>query len=156
MKKELTFTKNLLKGRIAETIFEQMIQNEKRYTVIPFGYEHTMPTLAQYQQLAKVKSIIQNIANAPDFLLISEDHKQIFLVEVKYQKTLNEKLLISYSKKLLDKWSDPWLFVATSNGFYCRRCKEIIAKGKTLPLSVRWVAKERQEEYIKILNEFET
>jgi len=49
IKENIKFAKNLIKGKIAEIIFEQMIRDEERYTVIPFGYEHTVPTLAQYQ-----------------------------------------------------------------------------------------------------------
>ena len=63
----IKFSRELIKGRIAETVFEQMIRDEGRYDVIPFGYEHTMPTLAQYQDLVEIKQVIKNISDAPDF-----------------------------------------------------------------------------------------
>jgi len=44
-----------------------------------------VPTLAQYRHLAEVQRVIDNIADAPDFVLISEDKSKIYLVDVKYQ-----------------------------------------------------------------------
>lgn len=152
---EINFLRKLIKGKIAEVIFEQMMREEKRYTVIPFGYEHTMPMLAQYQHLVEVKHIMKNISEAPDFVLISEDKSKLFLVEVKYQYKLNIEDLIKYAKKLLEKWECPWLFVLTHEGFYCGMCDWIVKEEKINELSENWVIKERQIEYLKLLKEFE-
>jgi len=46
MDKNIDFSRDLIKGRIAEVIFEQMFREQGQYTVIPFGYEQTVPTLA--------------------------------------------------------------------------------------------------------------
>lgn len=153
----IDFSRNLIKGRIAEVVFEQMIREEERYTVIPFGYEHTMPTLAQYRKhfSEEVEKIIANISDAPDFALISKDNKNIYLVEVKYQSILNVKKLKEYSEKLLERWDYAWLFVATKKGFYCGQCKDVVKKEDINGLSEKWVTKERQEEYLKLLKEFE-
>jgi hypothetical protein len=152
---EIDFSRNLIKGKITEVIFEQMIREEKKYTVIPFGYEHTMPMLAQYQHLVEVKHIIKNISEAPDFALISEDKSKLFLVEVKYQTKLDIKKLNEYAENLLKKWDCPWLFVATPDGFYCGMSDWIVKEKIINELSEKWVTKERQNEYLKLLNEFE-
>ncbi len=132
-----------------------MIRDEERYTVIPFGYEHTMPTLAQYRELAEVPKIIDNISDAPDFALISEDKTKIYLVEVKYQHELNIGELKKYADKLLKRWDYPWIFVATPEGFRCGLCKSVSEEGRINELSENWVTKGRQAEYLKLLNEFE-
>jgi hypothetical protein len=152
---EIDFSRKMIKGKILEVVFEQMIREEKKYTVIPFGYEHTMPMLAQYQHLVEVKHIINNISEAPDFALVSEDKTKLFLVEVKYQSKLDIEKLKEYANKLLKKWDCPWLFVATPEGFYCGMCDWIIKDGEINELSDNWVIKERQKEYLKLLNEFE-
>jgi len=152
---EVEFSKKLITGKIAEVIFEQMIRGEKQYTVIPFGYEHTMPMLAQYQQLVGVKHIIKNISEAPDFALISEDKSKLFLVEVKYQKEHNIETLKGYAEKLLKRWDCPWIFVATPKGFYYGMASWILENGYINELSENWVTKERQNAYLKLLNEFE-
>lgn len=55
------FIKDLIKGKIAEIIFEQMFRESARYTILHSGYEYTLPELAQYQHLAEVKAVIENI-----------------------------------------------------------------------------------------------
>lgn len=149
------FSKNLIKGKIAETIFEQMIREEGNYTVIPFGYEHTMPTLAQYRHILEVDKIINNISDAPDFALVSEDKTKLYLVEVKYQRNLDKIKLKEYSEKLLNRWETPWIFVATLDGFYCSPCNYIFYKDNIEKLTESWVKKEIQGEYLKLLQEFE-
>lgn len=153
---QIEFTRNIIKGKIAETIFEQMIREMGKYTVIPFGYEHTVPTLAQYQHITKVKHVMDNIKDAPDFALVSEDKTELFLVEVKYQQILDYGLLYKYAEKLLERWETPWLFVATSSGFMCSSCNTIKDnKGNIRPLQSSWVDEELQAEYLELLNEFE-
>lgn len=151
----IDFSRNLIKGRITEVIFEQMIREEGQYTVIPFGYEHTMPTLAQYRHISEVPRVIDNISEAPDFALISEDKTKIYLVEVKYQKNFNLEEIKNYSEKLLKRWESPWIFIATPDNFYCAPCSSVIKNGDMGKLSESWVKKERQSGYLKLLNEFE-
>jgi len=151
----IEFSKNLIKGKIAEVVFEQMIRDEGKYTVIPFGYEHTVPTLSQYQHLAVVKQIMNNISDAPDFALISEDKTKVYLIEVKFQSKFNINTLKEYALKLQDRWEYPWLFVATPIGFYNGLCRDIIKEGRIPDLTENWVAKEIQDRYLKLLNEFE-
>lgn len=155
MNKNIDFVRKLIKGRITEVIFEQMMRKEDRYTIIPFGYEHTMPTLAQYRSLAEVQRVIDNIADAPDFVLISHDKTRVYLVEIKYQNKLNIEDLKEYAKKLIERWEYPWLFVATPSGFKCGLCKKILEEGVIGDLSENWVSHERQAEYLKVLLEFE-
>ena len=150
----IEFSRKLIKGRIAEVIFEQMIREEGRYTVIPFGYEHTMPTLAQYRHLAKIQAVINNISEAPDFALISDDKTEVFLVEVKFQTGLNFEEIRLAAQKLLERWDYPWIFVATPDGFYCGMCEWIVKEEKINELSEGWVAKLHQHDYLKLLKEF--
>jgi hypothetical protein len=149
------FTRKLIKGRITEVIFEQMIREEDRYTVIPFGYEHTTPTLAQYRHISEVPKVIDNISEAPDFALISEDKTKIYLVEVKYHKHFNLEEAKKNAEKLMKRWESPWIFIATPEGFYCAPCSAVLKNGDMSKLSESWVTKERQAEYLKLLKEFE-
>lgn len=152
---EIEFSKKLIKGKIAETIFEQMMREEARYTVIPFGYEHTMPTLAQYRDILEVPKVIENIADAPDFALISEDKTKFYLVEIKYRSNFDISDIQKHAERLLKHWDFAWIFVATPERFYCAPCRAVISNGTISELSENWVNKERQNEYLKLLNEFE-
>ena len=40
--KNIYFTHELIKGKIAEIIFAQMIRSTNEYTVLEFGYEKTL------------------------------------------------------------------------------------------------------------------
>lgn len=151
----IEFSRNLIKGRITEVIFEQMIREEGKYTVIPFGYEHTMPTLSQYQHLAVIRQIMDNISDAPDFALISEDKGKVYLVEVKFQSKLSIEHLEEYAKKLSERWKYPWIFVATPDGFYNGMCRDILKEKHIHNLAESWVTQEHQNEYLKLLKEFE-
>jgi hypothetical protein len=152
---DLTFSRKLIRGRITEVIFEQMIRDEKRYTVIPFGYEHTVPTLAQYRHLALIQKVVDNISDAPDFLLISDDKASVYLVEVKFQRTLDLKEVAKHAGGLLKRWNPSWLFIVTPEGFYCGLCKTIVDTGEIAELSPSWVSPDRQAAYLKLLNEFD-
>src|SRR3989338_5899361 len=136
---QIEFSRKLIKGRIAEVIFEQMIREEGKYTVIPFGYEHTMPTLSQYRSIAEVPKIIDNIADAPDFALISEDKKRVYLVEIKYQKNFDFEKIKEIATNLCDRWEYPWIFVATPEKFYCGMARDILQNDKIYELTENWV-----------------
>jgi len=45
--KEITFSRNLVKGKIAETVFAQMLRSTGEFTVLEFGYEKIIPELVQ-------------------------------------------------------------------------------------------------------------
>jgi hypothetical protein len=153
----IDFSRNLIKGRIAEVCFEQMIREEGRYEVIPFGYEHTIPTLTQYRQHfpLEMQKVIDNVASAPDFALISNDKQQFYLVEVKYQKDLDIERIAEAAGDLLERWESPWIFVATPGAFYCALCSSVKKYNDINRLSESCVTKKRQEEYLGLLNEFE-
>ena len=95
-KQRTDFVRRLIKGKIAEIIFQHMFSEQNFCTVIPFGYEHTMPLVAQYQHLVETTKALENIRNNPDFILIKPDHTQLILVDVKYR-----------SKMFLTMWKGP-------------------------------------------------
>src|SRR3712207_7861809 len=49
--RSMDFVRNLIKGKIAEIVFQHMFAEAEFCTVIPFGYETIVPQLAQYQHL---------------------------------------------------------------------------------------------------------
>lgn len=73
------FPKQLIKGKIAELVFDQMFRDTGKYTIIPFGYESIVPELRQYAGGTE-GNILENIQNAPDFALVIHDPKEVLLV----------------------------------------------------------------------------
>ena len=150
-----TFTHKLIKGKIAELIFDQMFREIDRFTIIPFGYESTLPEIAQSSHLVEYKYVLDQIRTSPDFAMVSHDKTEVFLVEVKYFHQYNEKEINEAAKKIHSKWRVIWLFVATPDGFYFDSCMNVInSNGKILPLSSTWISTQIQNEYLRVLREF--
>ena len=150
----INYIENLIKGKITETIFDQMIREGKEFTVIPFGYEQTLPTLAQYQSLATIKDVIGNISDAPDFVLVSNNKKNVFLVEVKFRSKIENEEIYDCAVKLSKRWNPSWLFIATPNGFYFSATHNILREGHIQKLGKEWASAEMQSQFLEILNTF--
>ena len=157
----LEFSRDLIKGKIAETVFEQMFRDSgkpeaEKYTILKFGYEYTLPEIAQYMHLAEIPAILKNIRNAPDFVLVSQDRKKIYLVEVKYQKQRFPEETGLLAKKITETWNSCHLFIASPDRFSFSPCSYVIkGNGNISPMQEIWVTQEKQDQYLALLNEFE-
>src|SRR6266403_1033869 len=130
MSDKIDFARNVIKGKIAEQVFEFMFRSVDQYDVIPFGYEYSQPQLAQHINLLKEKNLLDTLRNTPDFLLISKDKSQAYYVEVKYRKILDDEEVKTLAQNLVNKWNHAFLFIATPEGFYSSACHDILNKGK--------------------------
>ena len=98
------FSHNLIKGKIAETVFEQMFRSMGKFTVIPFGYESTLPEIAQNSHRVEYQFVLEQIRTAPDFAIVSHDQTEVFLVEVKYFNTHTDQEIKTVAEKIHRKW----------------------------------------------------
>ena len=154
--KEISFSRELLKGKIAEVIFEQMFRDCGKFTVLPFGYENTVPEVAQYQHLVEVQKVLDNIRHAPDFIIITQDRVQVYLVEVKYRRSTTPEDVKAIAEKVRERWDVAWLFLATPEGFFFDAINRVInSGGKIPPLANSWIDERTQARYRTLLNEFE-
>lgn len=152
---DIDFSRQLIKGKIAEVIFAEMFSVSEEFSIIPIGYEYTVPELAQYQHHVHIQKVLQNLREAPDFSLISQDKTKVFLVEVKYRATLDKRQILEIANSLYPKWNPIFIFLATQIGFYFDSCKNIVANnGDTNLLSNKWVREDIQLEYNKLLKTF--
>lgn len=152
MQKDFTF--QLIKGKIGEIIFDQMFREAQEFTVIPFGYESTVPGIAQYTRSIERTEVLDAIRNTPDFAIISHNQKQVFLVEVKYRSYLNLDEVLKTAQKIHDRWKLAWLFVATPTGFYFESCAKVLDTKNITPLSTTWVSEDLQKKYLEVMNKF--
>jgi hypothetical protein len=156
IEKEIAFSRDLLKGKIAEVIFEQMFRDCGKFTILPFGYEKTVPEVAQYQHIVEVQKVLDNIRHAPDFIIITQNRSQVYLVEVKYRRTISPRDIKAIAGQVREHWDVAWLFLATPKGFYFDAINRIITSGgKIPPLSGSWIDAEKQKHYLSLLMEFE-
>ena len=138
-----SFARNLVKGKIAETIFYLLFAETGEFTITPFGYEQTIPALAQYHREVQVQQVLDIIRKNPDFVLISQDKREVFFVEVKYRAIRHAEDTLHIAEDLSKRWHPAWLFIASPDGFYFDSCTEVNhAKGEIARLNTSWVAVE--------------
>lgn len=153
---DVLFSKNLIKGKIAQIIFEQMFREQGEYTVIPFGYENILPEIfPQRNNFEGAQRAIDNIRHAPDYTLISAKKEKVYLVEVKYRKELNIEEIKNIAAKQIQRWNPSCIFVATQNGFYFDLCSAILRKSSIQKLTEAMISRDKQNKYLILLNDFE-
>lgn len=154
MDNPIEFSKKLVKGRIAETLFEQMLRDAEAFTILEFGYEKVLPELAHRLKDTNEEETMKIIRRAPDFAVIDNASHDVFLIEVKYLMHPNENLILQNALKIHEYWKPAYLFLATPSGFYFEKASEIInTNGKMKHFNHLKVPLELQNKYINLLNE---
>ncbi|MCB9810406.1 hypothetical protein H6781_02310 [Candidatus Nomurabacteria bacterium] len=153
---EITFARNLVKGKIAETVFAQMLRSTGQFTVLEFGYEKIIPELVGRGK-SENDEMVEALRTAPDFAVINNKTKEVHLIEVKYRHNFSNSAVLSIAKRMSASWNPSYLFVATVEGFYFGEVRDIIKrKGKIDLLNHPQISKKTQENFLKILNDFES
>ncbi|WP_223826628.1 hypothetical protein [Flagellimonas sp. S3867] len=88
--KEMTFTKkdknyryNMIKGRIAETLIQELFLS-LGYNVFRYGMENTIPGIMDL--LKGVRSDVSDqIKRMPDFVIQNQNTKAVYFIEVKFR-----------------------------------------------------------------------
>ena len=157
MANQVKFSEQLIKGKIAELIFEQMFREAKCFTVLAFGYENILPELMHRQRDMKIESTMEVIRSAPDFAVINDLTHEVHLIEVKYRQKMKPSEVFSIASRMLESWKPSYLFLATPSQCYFGKVAEIVGKkGKIEQLSHPKISTSLQEKYLKLLNEFIT
>jgi hypothetical protein len=156
MSKKVQFARNLVKGKIAETVFAQMLRETGEFTVLEFGYEKIIPDLVG-QGYEENGGLVETLRTAPDFAVINHSTREVRLIEVKYMHTIDASYVLRYAERMHKSWNPSYLFIATLDGFYFGEITKIIENnGAIKPLEHPQVSMELQQNYIKILQDFES
>ncbi len=135
-----------------------MLLVNEHYTVLKGGYEHNMPLVAQISPELENTKVLEGIRKSPDFVVIlhdsQDDHRYIYLVEVKYRKTMKIDSILKEAEAIQQFWPHSYLFVATNDGFFMDKCSNIIKDKYIQPLSKDIVSKDLQDKYLDIMREF--
>jgi hypothetical protein len=151
----INFAKNLVKGKIAETVFAQMLRESRKFTVLEFGYEKVIPEFVQ-QGYDESHGMIETLRTAPDFAVINQETKEVKLIEVKYMRVLNQSYVLKDAKRMSGSWNPSYLFITTLDGFYFDSIENIIKNNGEIPhFNHGQISEDVQEKYLKILKDFE-
>ena len=83
-KRDGNFVENMIKGRIAETLIEELFLS-LNYSVFRYGMENTVPGIMKL--LKGVRSdVATNIRRMPDFVIQNNKNGEVFFIEVKFRK----------------------------------------------------------------------
>ena len=152
----IDFARNLVKGKIAETIFAQMLRETNKFTVLEFGYEKLVPELVQ-QGYSQNHGLVETLRSSPDFAVINKEKREVRLIEVKYQRKINSEYVLKAATRMHASWNPSYLFIATQEGFYFGEINKIIEnEGKIAELKHPFISQELQDKYLKILIDFES
>ncbi len=155
MQSSENFARSLVKGKIAETIFAQMLRETGQFTVLEFGYEKIVPELVQ-QGYSENNSLVETLRTAPDFAVINKQKKEVRLIEVKYRSKLWRQDVLRTAGRMHELWNPSYLFIATLDGFYFDEVRKIVERdGEIRPLLHPFIPKEMQDKYLQILIDFE-
>ena len=115
-KREWTFRYKMIKGKIAETLIQQLFLSHK-YSVYYYGMEYAM------QGLAATRSVVYDrIRSMPGFVVQHRLYKETYFVEVKFRKDG------SFSEKDLDKdypYDDALVIVVSKTDIKCLSVREL-------------------------------
>lgn len=152
---KIQFSKQLIKGRVAEHIFEQMLRDSGKFTVLNFGYEKVLPELAQKQRSIEAEETMEIIRAAPDYAVINHESKEVHLIEVKYRTHKVDSNILKIAEHMLESWKTAHLFLATPDGFYSDDVAEIVKNnGVIQKLKHPYISTELQKKYIDLMMEF--
>lgn len=155
MSTPINFARQLVKGKIAETIFAQMFRSTGKFTVLEFGYEKVIPELVQSGYDANT-GIIETLRTAPDFAVIDTEERHVKLVEVKYRRGLYSEQILEIAQRMQQSWNPSYLFICTLDGFFFDHIDTIVEnKGRMNKLSTNDIPAQTQLEFLKILQDFE-
>lgn len=159
MSDQIHFLRQSIKGKIADMVFERMMRDDQNhsFTIIPYGYEYTLPELAQYREFIKETPELARIHRSPDFLLIKKDRTCVYFVEVKYRKHFDFENVLKWCNLICETWPSAYLFLVTQECFYFDSCAEVIKnKGKMRGLDTEVISLEMQNKYLNVLKEYIT
>ncbi len=151
----INFTHQLIKGKIAEIIFEQMINHTKGYTILEFGYEKVVRQLANEPKTKNISETIEVVRRAPDFAVINEKTHEITLIEVKYMNEPKPARVLATARDIKKSWKRASLFIASPAGFFYDDVDSLIAhKGTPTPFTHGNIKPDTITAYLDLLNKF--
>jgi hypothetical protein len=142
--KEWGWRYNMIKGRIAETLIQELFLSLK-YNVFRYGMEHTVPGITEL--LKGVKSeVAYQIRKMPDFVIQHANTKDVFFVEVKFRA--NE----TFTLKDLDKdypYNNAYIIVVSKKHIKCLSVEDLRQGKEITPESRNYLGNRKEFELDK-------
>lgn len=142
--KEKVYRYNMIKGRIAETLIQELFLSLK-YNVFRYGMENTIPGIMEL--LKGVKSeVAEEIKRMPDFVVQNPRTNEVYFVEVKFRAS--EK----FTLKDLPKdyaWENAYFILVSKRHIKCISYQELKEGKEISPESRNYLGARREFELDK-------
>ena len=157
------FAENMLKGRMAETLFEELMRQSGNI-VYRFGYEAIVQNLTQLEtKFDRYSEVGERIRAIPDFIVVDKKGKPVFVeVKFRWKPELHEsdykmlgKIDKFWSAKIvfLNCWEQPYFRVCDPP--YVNKEKKLLLK--PLPSETDWrIDKKLYAEYENLVHRYLT
>jgi hypothetical protein len=143
-KKEEFYREGMIKGRIAETLIEELFLSLK-YNVFRYGMENTVPGIMEL--LKGVRSdVADNIRRMPDFVVQHPKTKNVYFIEVKFRA--NEEFTF---KKLPKNYpfENAYFILVSKKHIKCITYEELKAGKEISPTSKNYLGSRKEFELDK-------
>lgn len=142
--KEKNYRYNMIKGRIAETLVQELFLS-LGYNVFPYGMENTIPGIMKL--LRGIKSeVATEIKRMPDFVIQNPNTAEVFFIEVKFRK--NE----TFTAKDLGKdypYHNAYIILISKKHIKCVSVEELEAGKEISPKSKNYLGSRKEFELDK-------
>jgi len=137
--KEQNYRYNMIKGRIAETLIQELFLTLK-YNVFRYGMENTIPGIMEL--LKGVKSdVAEEIKRMPDFVVQNPKSNEVYFIEVKFRAA--EKFSFSDLPKDY-AWENAYFIIVSKKHIKCITYSEL-KEGKIIAPESRNYLGSRKE-----------
>ena len=144
-KKENYFTESMIKGRIAETLIEELFLSLK-YNVFRYGMENTVPGIMELLKDVR-NDVALNIRRMPDFVIQHPKTKEVYFIEVKFRANeefdLKDKSIKDYPYK------NAYFIIVSKKHIKCISYKELKEGEKITPSSKNYLGDRKEFELDK-------
>jgi hypothetical protein len=142
--KEKTYRYNMIKGRIAETLIQELFLS-LGYNVFRYGMENTIPGIMEL--LKGVRSeVATEIRRMPDFVVQNPTNKHVFFVEVKFRANGE------FSLKDLPKnypFTNAYIILVSKKHIKCITVEELIAGEEITPSTRNYLGNRKEFDLAK-------
>lgn len=137
--RELGYRFNMIKGRIAETLIQELFLSLK-YPVFSYGMENTIPGVMGL--LKGVKTEVANeIKGMPDFVIQNPRTSEVYFVEVKFRASGN------FTRSDLSKnyaWGNAYFIIVSKKHIKCITFEELERGEEITPTSKNYLGNRKE------------
>ena len=139
-KKEGRYKEGMIKGRIAETLIEELFLS-LGYNVFRYGMENTVPAITKLLQDVK-SEVADTIRRMPDFVVQHPIRKDVYFIEVKFRKSgqfdISDKSLYKYP------YENAYFIVVSKSNIKCITYQELKEGKKVTSKSMNYLGNRKE------------